>query len=472
MRAPTLALLSVLSVASVFSPSAAADDGWSLTTADFKRQSVNLRSFDDQGARVIPMGRADETLVPLDTLLQLDRGGSAVQQVRGAWTLHLTTGDRVGGEPVAVANDALAWKSPAAGDLSIPLAQLRGIVKGGDAAAQQPQFDPNRTEDVVFLANGDTLKGILTAVEAGKVSVKQAAGDVLPVDLAAVKSIHFAAAKADAPAGRAFRVQLTDGSVVTAPRISLKGDKLTLALGGQQGGQGGDRPIDLAQVVLIEQLNGPVSWLSARQPAEVVSHAMSDTISYPPQMDRDYDQQKIKFGQREFARGIGVHAYTKITYALDGNFKVLRTQYALADNAHKARVTVRILLDDTVVHEARDFTPGKLSPVLLIDLGQAKTLALECHPGGDPASPDPVTWRPDVQARLNWIEPALLKKKPVAEPPNPAPAQTPAPATKPTTTPTTTKPETPKAESPANQTPNSDTPKPESPATPDPTPKS
>ena len=29
-----------------------ADDGWSLTTADFKRQNVNLRSFDESGAKV------------------------------------------------------------------------------------------------------------------------------------------------------------------------------------------------------------------------------------------------------------------------------------------------------------------------------------------------------------------------------------------------------------------------------------
>jgi hypothetical protein len=428
MPRPILLLFFVSFVLFVVQPAARADEGWTLTTADFKRQSVTLKSFDQNGATVTLFGQTRETTIPLDRFLQLDRGSAAVAQVRGNWALYLASGDRLGGDPVAVANDALTWKSPAAGDLTLPLTQLRAIVKGSDPP---PTLDAaNRTEDIVNLSNGDTLKGIVTALDAAKISVKQSGGDVLPVDLTAVKSIFFAAARTENLTGPAFRVQLADGSVVTAPRLDLKSDKVTLKFGGDQGG----RPIDLNQVVLIEQLNGPVSWLSARTPASVVSESMLG-LPFPPRMDRAYNLRsnldKIRFGNREYARGIGVHAYTRLTYALDGGqggFKVLRTQYALPDDAAKGRVTVRILLDDKVVHETKNLGPGKLSPVLLIDLGSAKTLTLECHPGGDAASQDPTTWNIDTQARLNWIEPALLKEKPQPDPdPTPAPPKTETP---------------------------------------------
>lgn len=407
-------------------PPAFADDGWSLTTSDFKRQNVNLRSFDENGAKVVPYAQQAEITIPLDKLLQLDRGGAAIQQVRGTFTLYLTSGDRVGGEPVAIANDQLTWKSPAAGDLTIPVKDLRGIVRGQDA----PQFDATRTEDVVLLSNGDNVKGIVTGLEAGKVNVKQASGDAIPVDLTSAKAIHFAAAKGDNLVGRAFRVQLSDGSVVTAPKVEMKGTQFTLTLG-----EGNTRPVDAAQVVLVEQLNGPVSWLSARVPAETVYQPMFD-VSFPPQMDRNYRGERIRFGGHDFARGIGMHAYCKITYALDGSFKAFRTQYALSEDAYKGKVTVRILLDDKVVHEAKDFPPGKLSPVILLDLGSAKTLSLEAHPGGDPNTDDRTQWHIDTQARLNWIEPALLKEKPAAaaaEAPKPdaPPAAAPAPQAKP-----------------------------------------
>lgn len=388
-----------------------ADDGWTLTTADFKKQTVSLRGLDEGGAKVILYGQTDVVTIPLDKILQFDRG-SAVQQVRGAYTLYLVSGDRVGGEPVGIANDNITWKSPAAGELTIPLKDVRGIVKGQDA----PKFDTARTEDVVFLANGDNVKGIVTDMQAGKISIKQGSGDVIPVDFSDAKAIHFAVAKGDNLVGRAFRVQLSDGSVVTAPKVNLDGNKVVLTLGTEKGAAS-QRPVELNQVVLIEQLNGPVSWLSARVPSEVVYQPMFESnASYAPKMDRNYTgKEKIKFAGREYARGIGVHAYTKISYALDGTFKVLRTQYALNEDALKGRVTVRILLDGKVVHEAKDFPPGKLSPVILIDLGNAKTVSLEAHPGGDATSEDRILWHPDTQARLNWIEPALLKEKPAAD---------------------------------------------------------
>ncbi len=193
MRTPRF-ILRVLSLCVLFTTamSLRADEGWNLTSADFKRTTVNLKAFDEQGAKVIPFGQTTEVTIPLDKLLQLDRG-AAQQQVRGAWTLYLISGDRVGGDPISIANDNLIWKSPAAGELTIPLKDLKGLIKGQES----PQFDPNRTEDAVFLANGMRLRELLRHSMRGKFSVKQSGGDSLPVDLSAAKAIHFAAAKGE-----------------------------------------------------------------------------------------------------------------------------------------------------------------------------------------------------------------------------------------------------------------------------------
>jgi hypothetical protein len=69
-------------------------------------------------------------------------------------------------------------------------------------------------------------------------------------------------------------------------------------------------------------------------------------------------------------------------------------------------VTVRVKLDDQVVHEQQNVRAGALSPVVLVDLGEAKELTLEVDFGANIDSED----------RLNWIEPALLKVKPAAAP--------------------------------------------------------
>src|SRR5436190_217008 len=104
---PNLKLAILLSVSLCLCGTLHADEGWSLTTSDFKRQTVNLRSLDDSGAKVIVYGQTEPLTISLDRLLQLDRG-SAFAQTRGNYTLFLTSGDRVGGDPLAIANDQVS----------------------------------------------------------------------------------------------------------------------------------------------------------------------------------------------------------------------------------------------------------------------------------------------------------------------------------------------------------------------------
>jgi len=57
----SLLLCASVSLCALCSPSTRADDGWSITTADFKRQSANLKSLDDSGAKIVPFGSTTET---------------------------------------------------------------------------------------------------------------------------------------------------------------------------------------------------------------------------------------------------------------------------------------------------------------------------------------------------------------------------------------------------------------------------
>jgi hypothetical protein len=71
-----------------------------------------------------------------------------------------------------------------------------------------------------------------------------------------------------------------------------------------------------------------------------------------------------------------------------------------------ADVTVRIKLDDKVVHERKDFVAGEISPLVVVPIRGAKTLTLEVDFGGNY----------NVQDHLNWIEPALVKSSAIPQP--------------------------------------------------------
>jgi hypothetical protein len=403
---------------------------WTLSTADFHTEAVTFRGIDDKGVHVVPSAGGKEQVVPPEAFLQLDRSVTPVERP-AKFMLHLLTGDRVGGEPVKVENDQLSWRNAAVGELAVPLTAVAALAKSGqviDLAAQ-------RNEDVVALSNGDTVRGIVTAMAGGQVQVKPSGGgEAVPVPLDSVVSIQFASAGSSAtnlsPTGkesRAYRVRLDDGSTVLGSSLSVAGDKMNLSVGG-----GAPRPLPLARVIGIEQVNGPVSWLTSRTPSQDVQQPFvggSEQSVWKTRTDADVAGQQLMVAGRLFKRGIGVHSYSRLAYPLDGTFKAFRTRYGINDSLVRADVTVRILVGGKVAHEKQNVKGGTLSPVVVVDLpADAKELVLEVDYGQGI----------DVEDRLNWLEPALLRQRPKPEPaPATVPATKPVATTKPATAPST-----------------------------------
>lgn len=392
---------------------------WTLSTADFRTESVKLRAIDGQGVHVVSAEREKPSVVPLEAFVQIDRslpaGGRPAK-----FSLNLRSGDRVGGEPVKVEGDRLTWRNPAVGELVVPLSQVASLARAGrtpDTAAS--------AEDVVLLSNGDSVRGIVTAMSSEDVHVKATGGgdEPLAVPLDSVVSIRFANTGGSnpvaGPADKAFRVRLDDGSSIVGTKLTLEDEKLSLVVDG-----GEPRLLNLANVAGIEQVNGPVSWLTSRRPSEDVQVPFvgepGEPSAWPMRLDTDVAGQPLVVAGRQFKRGIGVHAYSRLVYPLDGTYKAFRTRYGINDSLVRADVTVRVRVGDTIVHEMKNVKPGALSPVVVVDLpADAKQLVLEVDYGEGI----------DVEDRLNWLEPALLRERPKPEPP---PATT--PATKPAAT--------------------------------------
>jgi hypothetical protein len=417
--------LTTLSLCLACSSLCAAQQDWLLSTADFQTESVSLKSIDEKGVHVAASGQSLERVVTPEAFLQIDRTGGAglAEKSPSKFMLELVTGDRVGGEPLKAENDRLAWRNAAVGVLTIPLTQLAAITKANqNAGAPNPVDSIKRTEDVVTLANGDAVRGIVVSIAADHVQVKSGGPDDAPVTvpLDNVVSIHFASAgpAATNPAGsnmvRAYRVRLQDGSSLVGSSLSLSGDKVSFVIGtGGTADKSLGQPIELASVAGIEQVNGPVSWLTSRRPSEDVQIPFvgtSEQFNWKTRTDADVTGQPIVVGGQVFKRGIGVHSYSRLVYALDGKYKAFRTRHGINDNLVRADVTVRIRVDDKLVHEQKNVRPGVLSPVVTVELpASAKQLVLEVDYGEGI----------DVEDRLNWIEPALLR-----EVPKPAPATT------------------------------------------------
>jgi hypothetical protein len=381
---------------------------WHLTTADFQSSTLDLQRIDDKSLHGVT-STGEDRAVPLDQLLDVSRP-LAARADASSFTLFLQGGDRVEGTPGAMTGEQLQWHSGELGDIHLPLRNVVAIGVAGAAPAEQRPSD-----DVVSLANNDQVHGIITAMDGTKVSVQTDNGNT-DIPLTSVKLIAFAAAAGKRQPHQSFRISLDDGTAIAAQAISLDAGTLHFIIPGNA-----PSTIDLAHVSAIEQINGPVSWLSVRPPAEnVYMPFISPGQAWPARMDRSVTGDVLRFRDQTFARGIGVHAYSRLTWPLEGAWTAFRTQYAIdGDDAEAlaADVTLRIKLDGKVVYEQPHVHGGDLSPVIVQQLAGAKTLTLEVDFGD----------RMDTRARLNWIEPALLKNAPTPT------VGTTVPATAPTT---------------------------------------
>jgi NPCBM/NEW2 domain len=385
----------------LFIASAATAQEWTITTADFHSQPATLRSLSADGVGISVSGA---TTQPVESTVPLDAFVSAVRPMQSAGTtekfiLLLSGGDRLAGTPGGVVDEKLVWNSPMLGQLNIPLNQLIALGHGDNATA--PDMPPK--QDIVTLANGDVVSGVLTNCSEQTITISTDGGPV-NVPLGTVNKAVFAVTGTGGgeKVRHGFRVRLGDGSMVSAADVVISQDHLSLTL---QGKPARTVLLDLAKVVGVEQIDGPVCWVSSLMPLENVQVPyFGGSAVWPARFDASVDGSAIEFNGRRFDHGIGVHAYSRLSFAIEPWWAGFRTQYAIDQRSDTSRpladVTVRIRFDGKVVYEQAHVRGGVLSSVVALEVNGAKRLTLEADYGDSG----------DIQAHLDWIEPALLRR--------------------------------------------------------------
>ncbi|MCP3914163.1 MAG: hypothetical protein GY711_01260 [bacterium] len=127
-------------------------------------------------------------------------------------------------------------------------------------------------------------------------------------------------------------------------------------------------------------------------------------LQYPPKLDRTFNDRPLRAGGRAWARGLGVHAPSRLTWRLDGAWKELRLGAAIDDQVleqgnHKGSVVFRVHVDGEVRYESPIVRGGgELPRIPVIALVGAKELILEVDPHED-----------HVMDRADWLRPLLIR---------------------------------------------------------------
>lgn len=159
-----------------------------------------------------------------------------------------------------------------------------------------------------------------------------------------------------------------------------------------------DIPVDFVASITLR--SGRVVHLADLEPATVTQRSYFD-LSWPPRKNCNVTGGPIRLDGRRYERGLGVHAYTSMSWELGGEYEQLTAMIGIDESvAPRGRAVFRVLCDSKVAYDSGPIGQG-LATLIKVDLTGVKTLTLECDPGDDL----------DISDHCNWAAARLVRAK-------------------------------------------------------------
>ena len=383
---------------------------FAVTVSTVDKDAVESSDFSLSGGKVSG-GPLDGT--PAEDLVQVAFGASPAPAAAKA-EVRLASGDVLWGDLRDSAADALSLDTPALGVVSLKLDQVQSVVyasrlAGAALAALQDRMASDRAgmdHDLCYLANGDRVRFYLRSLDAK--SVKGEDDDRRPYEfpLEQVTALSLVSTAKPAPAGGlSVRLSTRDGGCLMGVLRSAGEGKLSLlhpVLG--------EIAVSQDACASLDVLNGRVVCLSDLAPAEAKERPYLCDPSRPAEegalfrwrKDRQVvDGRPISIRGRRYSRGLGVHAYSELTFALDGAYARFRSDFGIDDSAGGGgNVEAAVLVDGKERFRAKATGRDPALPVS-VDCRGGKRLTLVVDFGEDR----------EILDRAAWAGAALVKER-------------------------------------------------------------
>jgi hypothetical protein len=203
------------------------------------------------------------------------------------------------------------------------------------------------TKDTVILAS-DRVEGEIQGIAGGKVNI-DLSGQQVALDLARVQALALAPKPADdaGKPGLLLGIDLGGGERISGRWVRLTEDVLTVTPD-----WGGTLEIPIGSVSRLEVKNGRLVYLSDLKPSESRQVPYLDE-TFPHRSDLSVSGRPLKLAGKRYARGLGVHSKSELTYALDGGYQTFQALLGIDDAVGaQGSVIFRLYGDEKLLYES------------------------------------------------------------------------------------------------------------------------
>lgn len=365
-----------------------------LTTLDGQKLSAKITKIDEAGLLV---GEGIPADIRLDSLRRIEQ--QVADGTKGTVALDLMGGGRVYGDSITVESEKfhVAWS--VGEKLVLPIDVVRAVRfkpavadENFEAALAKPSADNDRLF-VEVDGKLTVLTGLVESLTAENV-VFQYEGQQQTLATAKLYGIVVAQVGKPGKDVTGVTAELGEGSRVVGAVKSLADDKLTLAVG----------PTTVAlpwpAVKSLTIRSSRLAFLSDLEPTAVEEHRLV-TLPQSWQRDKNVAKKTMMLGERKFERGIGTHAYSKLTFDIGGYFDVFSAVVGIdSSTERKGDCVFVVLADDKELFRER-MTGATEPKELKLNIAGAKQLTLLVEPGEDL----------DLADLADWADARVIKQK-------------------------------------------------------------
>ncbi len=315
--------------------------------------------------------------------------------------VELACGDRLWGAIEGGSGDELRLRLVGAAVVNLSIDHLSSVrIDGRMSPAERASMQPAEEADRIYWVtsggldrdDGTLLELTPEGVEfEGRIGTKLHRWD----DLAGLFLQDLGFGEPEVLGPRAVVVDLVDLGRLRGNLVGIEPEACTLELG-----DGEPVRLPLGAVSSLFRDDGSVVFLSDLEPrVERDGSPFDDDLGmrWLPARDRSVTGSPLRVDGRTYTRGIGVHAPSRLVYALDGGFASLRGAVGVDDQvlrlASRGSVEFRVLVDGEVRWESGLVRGGEPErPLGPVDVSGARELVLEVDMATDYHVADRADW--------------------------------------------------------------------------------
>lgn len=337
------------------------------------------------------------TMGPASALLSF-APGPAPAVPEGSFELRLLSGDRVRGEVVGGGEERLDLRLVGGLFASFPLEEVSLVLALGDRDRLAQLAGPEAGDRAWRRTGGgfDPLDGFLLGFSPEGVLFEGELGERL-IAWGELAALHVEALEPLAEASgdaTPISVDLVDGSRLRGAFAGISSGALALD-------RGGDKPLSIALELLVQvALDDPRLVFLGDLPFENLGpdglFGDGFGLAWPPRVDRAVGGGPLRVDERTHARGLGVHAPSRLAFDLTAG-GVLRGAVGIDDSVLRlpaeGSVIFRLHHAGELLWESAELTSGSPAVELpAIELSKAGRLELEVDAASDSIMGDRADW--------------------------------------------------------------------------------